>query len=87
MCTNGIDTKIPKALDDSMDPKSGSVHHSQMLSKAAVMHDAKAIRKRITCLNRRSARPRRRPTAARKRKPSTAVRTFQGAEWSPLPSD
>ena len=26
------------------------VHHSQMLSKAAVMHDAKAIRKRITCL-------------------------------------
>ena len=26
------------------------VHHSQMLSKAAVVHDAKAIRKRITCL-------------------------------------
>ena len=48
MCTNGIDTKIPKALDDSMDPKSGSVHHSQMLSKAAVMHDAprQSIRKR-----------------------------------------
>ena len=30
--------------------KSFYVHHSQMLSKAAVMHDAKAIRKRITCL-------------------------------------
>ena len=30
--------------------KSFYVHHSQMLGKAAVVHDAKAIRKRITCL-------------------------------------
>ena len=30
--------------------KSFYVHHSQMLAKAAVVHDAKAIRKRITCL-------------------------------------
>ena len=29
------------------------VHHSQMLSKAAVMHDANAIRKQITCLKQR----------------------------------
>ena len=33
--------------------KSFYVHHSQMLSKAAVMHDAKAIRKQITCLKQR----------------------------------
>ena len=39
--------------------KSFYMHHSQMLSKAAVMHDAKAIRKRITCLKQEaSARPR-----------------------------
>ena len=29
------------------------VHHSQMLAKAAVMYDAKAIRKQITCLKQR----------------------------------
>ena len=33
--------------------KSFYVHHSQMLSKAAVMHDAKEIRKQITCLKQR----------------------------------
>ena len=30
--------------------KSFYIHHCQMLAKAAVMWDAKAIRKRITCL-------------------------------------
>ena len=30
--------------------KSFYVHHSQMLSKAAVVFDAKAILKRVTCL-------------------------------------
>ena len=33
--------------------KSFYVHHSQMLAKAAVMFDAKAIRKQITCLKQR----------------------------------
>ena len=33
--------------------KSFYVHHSQMLAKAAVMSDAKAIRKQITCLKQR----------------------------------
>ena len=30
--------------------KSFYVHHSQMLAKAAVVHNAKAMRKKITCL-------------------------------------
>ena len=34
--------------------KSFYVHHSQMLSKAAVMHDAKAILKQVTCLKQRA---------------------------------
>ena len=30
------------------------VHHSQMMVKAAVMHDAKAILKQVTCLKQRA---------------------------------
>ena len=36
--------------DTRISTKSFYVHHAQMLSKAAVMHDAKAIRRRITVL-------------------------------------
>ena len=61
------------------------VHHSQMLSKAAVVHDAKAIRKRGShASSRRSARPRKRLTTACVRKPSVAVRVGEGASGSPL---
>ena len=49
--------------------KSFYVHHSQMLSKAAVMHDAIAIRKQITCLKQRvGVLPRMRLTVGRVRK-------------------
>ena len=34
--------------------KSFYVHHSQMMVKAAVMHDAKAILKQVTCLKQRA---------------------------------
>ena len=45
------------------------VHHCQMIAKAAVMWDARAIRKKITCLKQAwSARPRRRWPAGRARK-------------------
>ena len=52
--------------------KSFYVHHSQMLSKAAVMHDAKAIRKQITCL------PRMRLTVGRVRKPALPPASEKG---------
>ena len=49
--------------------KSFYVHHSQMMVKAAVMHDAKAILKQVTCLKQRAcASPRMRLTAGRARK-------------------
>ena len=49
--------------------KSFYVHHSQMLSKAAVVFDAKAILKRVTCLKQEACRlPRMRPRAGRRRK-------------------
>ena len=51
--------------------KSFYVHHSQMLAKAAVLFDAKAIRKQITCAsNKGSAPPRMRLTEGRVRKPA-----------------
>ena len=34
--------------------KSFYVHHSQIMVKAAVMHDAKAILKQVTCLKQRA---------------------------------
>ena len=55
--------------------KSFYVHHSQMMVKAAVMHDAKAILKQVTCLKQRACiaankvpLPRMRLTAGRARK-------------------
>ena len=61
--------------------KSFYVHHSQMLSKAAVMHDAKAIRKQITCLTIVSSGcvlPRVRLTVGRVCKPAPPPASVEG---------